>query len=245
MFEVIPAIDLLNGEVVRLTQGDYSQVENYKMSPPHTAQLFFNAGATRIHLVDLDGAKDGRMVNLETIKSIRNSVDCTLEVGGGIRSVETAALLFDLGIDYIILGSLLVKDYDRAMAIIRAFPNRVIAGIDAKNGNVATEGWVDVGATTAVDLVRCISDLPLAGIIYTDIAKDGTLAGPNLAQVTEVAKNTRLPVIASGGVGTLAHIDEIRQLYPIGVTGCIVGKAVLGGHIAAQDLFLSRRPVGN
>lgn len=237
MFEVIPAIDLLGGEVVRLTQGDYAQVEHYQMSPSQTAQLFFKAGATRIHLVDLDGAKDGNLVNLETIKAIRNSVDCTLEVGGGIRSIETAMLLFDLGIDYVILGSLLVKNYDRATAIIRAFPNRIIAGIDAKNGHVATEGWLDVGPTTAVDLVRCINDLPLAGIIYTDIAKDGTLSGPNLEQLVQVAQHTHLPVIASGGVGTLAHVDHVRALLPLGVTGCIVGKAVLGGHIAVDDLF--------
>lgn len=237
MFEVIPAIDLLNGGVVRLTQGDYDRVDHYEMSPAQTAQMFFKAGARRIHLVDLDGAKDARLVNLEAIQSIRNSVDCTLEVGGGIRSVETAALLFDLGIDYVILGSLLVKNHDRAAAIIRAFPNRIIAGIDAKDGRVATEGWLDVGATTAVDLIKCIQDLPLAGIIYTDIAKDGTLAGPNIQQLIQVAQASHLPVIASGGVGTVGHIDQVRALAHLGVSGCIVGKAILGGHLSISTLF--------
>jgi phosphoribosylformimino-5-aminoimidazole carboxamide ribotide isomerase len=239
MFEVIPAIDILGGQVVRLTQGDYGQVDRYEKGPAETAQSFYSAGATRIHLVDLDGAKDGHLVNLETIKSIRNSVDCTLELGGGIRSVETAALLFDLGIDYVILGSLLVKEFEIAKAIINRFPNRIIAGIDAKDGLVATEGWLELGTLTAVALVKHLNQLPLASIIYTDIAKDGTLAGPNLVQLEQIAEVSVCPVIASGGVGTKEHITQVRYLADKGISGCIVGKAVLSGLIRVEELFSS------
>lgn len=240
MFEVIPAIDLINGQVVRLTQGDYGQVQRYAMTPEETAKRFEDAGATRIHLVDLDGAKDGNLTNLKTIESIRKTVSCTLEVGGGIRSLESASHLVSVGIDYLILGSLLIKNFQLAESIIRRFPGKVIAGIDAKNGYVATEGWLDVEGVTAVDLVTTLNQLPIAAVIYTDIAKDGTLAGPNLEQVKQVASHSAVPVIASGGVGTMAHIEFVRALYPEGVSGCIVGKAVLGGHIALDRLFIDR-----
>ncbi|NDC82946.1 1-(5-phosphoribosyl)-5-[(5-phosphoribosylamino)methylideneamino]imidazole-4-carboxamide isomerase [bacterium] len=237
MFEVIPAIDLLGGKVVRLTQGDYSQVENYPFSPAEIAQRFQAAGATRIHVVDLDGAKDGFLVNGDVIHDIRQAVDCTIELGGGIRSLETASQLLAMGVNYIILGSLLVKQFELAHDIIHRFPGRVIAGLDAKNGQVATEGWLDLAHITAVDLIARLNEYPLGGIIYTDISKDGTLAGPNLDQLRDVASVARLPVIASGGVGSRDHIDAVRGLSSLGIHGVIVGKAVLGGHISLTDLF--------
>ncbi|NBV42960.1 1-(5-phosphoribosyl)-5-[(5-phosphoribosylamino)methylideneamino]imidazole-4-carboxamide isomerase [bacterium] len=237
MFEVIPAIDILEGEVVRLTQGDYSQVDHYTRSPADTAKDFVRAGATRIHLVDLDGARDGHLVNFEVFKEVRNSVDCTLELGGGIRDVETAELLFGLGIDYLIVGSLLIKDFARAQAIIEQFPYRIIAGVDAKNGKVAVQGWLEVGSVKATELIEQLNSLPIGGIIYTDISRDGTYAGPNLAELKKVAEKSKHPVIASGGVGDLTHIRDVRALEPCGVTGCVVGKAVLSGRIPIEALF--------
>ncbi len=238
MFEVIPAIDLIDGRVVRLTQGDYAQVERYDMSPVDTARLFVESGATRIHVVDLDGAKAGDLVNLETILAIRKAVPVTIEVGGGIRTPQTIQTLIDAGIDHVILGSILVQAFENASNIILSFPGKVIAGIDAKNGCVATHGWLEVAEITAISLIHRLAHLPIASVIYTDIAKDGTYAGPNLDQLADVANATSIPVIASGGVGSIADIQLVRELEPLGVSGVIVGKAVLSGRLSARDLFI-------
>ncbi|MBT5855854.1 1-(5-phosphoribosyl)-5-[(5-phosphoribosylamino)methylideneamino]imidazole-4-carboxamide isomerase [bacterium] len=245
-FEIIPAIDIIDGKLVRLTQGDYNQVESYNKSPEDMAQEFVDAGARRIHIVDLDGAKDGRLQNEALLKRIRERCpNVDIEFGGGIRTIETAQQLIDAGIDYIILGSLLIKDPETAKKIITSFPHQVILGIDAKNGMVATEGWLETSETSAVDLINQFSGGLLqkyfgGEVIYTDIAKDGTLSGPNIGEIKDIAANSAMSIIASGGVGTIEDIDALRSLYEdqkINVTGCIVGKAILSGLVPLNELW--------
>jgi phosphoribosylformimino-5-aminoimidazole carboxamide ribotide isomerase len=237
MFQVIPAIDIIGGQVVRLTQGDYGQVDRYTFSPSEIAKTFEDHGAKRLHIVDLDGAKKGEVVNLPTLQAIRKTVKCRIEFGGGIRSLDTAKRLIDAGVDYLVLGSLLVKQQALAESIIRHFPGKVIAGIDAKGQDVAVEGWIESSGMGLKTLIDHVNTLPLESIIYTDISKDGTLQGPNLEGLTQVAAWSKLPVIASGGVGTVAHIHSVRDLHALGVSGCIVGKAVLSGKIALSDVL--------
>ncbi len=229
--KVIPAIDILDGKVVRLTKGDYNQVEHYTDSPVDFAKKFQDQGATRIHLVDLDGAKDGTLTNQKTFEAIRNNVSCQLELGGGIRNQSNVKILFDIGIDYLILGSLFIKNPEESHAICHAHPNKIIAGIDAHGKKVAIHGWLESSAITIHELLKTLEAIPLESIIYTDIAKDGTLEGPNLEALDYVAKLTKHNIIASGGVGTIEHIRDIQALPHSNITGIIVGKAILSGKI--------------
>ncbi len=234
-FEIIPAIDILDGQVVRLTQGDYDQVENYATTPEDFAKAFYQAGAKRIHLVDLNGAKEGQLVNLEVFKKIRKTVPCELELGGGIRSYDSVQQLIDIGINYLILGSLLTKQWDLASQWIVKHPLRFIAGVDAKDNTVAIEGWKEASQYQVSDLVIKLNQLPLESIIYTDISKDGTFKGPNLEALTDISTLSTLPIIASGGVGTIDHIRSIEKISHLGISGCIVGKAFLSGKISLED----------
>lgn len=233
---VIPAIDIINGQVVRLTKGDYDRVEKYEKSAEDFAISFQENGAKRIHLVDLDGAKAGKVVNAKLIQSIRNAVDCTLELGGGVRNASTITRLLELGIDRIILGSILIKDYDLAVALIRQFPGKIIAGVDARNGRVATEGWIEDSDMTSQSLIKKLESEPIESIIFTDIDKDGTLEGPNITALEDVLKATKHPVIASGGVGHTDHLAELDTVNKNNLMGCIVGKAILSGHIPLSVL---------
>lgn len=237
MFTIIPAIDLLDGQVVRLTQGDYNQVSHYAYTPAELAKRYEAFGATRIHIVDLNGAKDGKLVNQDAIESIRNAVSCELELGGGIRNKETAGKILDLGINYIVLGSLLVKDFQTASNIISAFPNKVIAGLDFKNGELAVEGWLETSNTSLESLLSALERLPINSIISTEISKDGMMSGPDLVGLTRLSKQTKLPVIASGGVSSPTDIDSLKDLFDDGIIGCIVGKAVLSGDIELSTLW--------
>lgn len=232
MFEVIPAIDILNGKVVRLTQGDYAQVSHYDYTPVDLAKKYQDMGATRIHIVDLDGAKDGRPVNIELVASIRKSVSCALELGGGIRTLDQARHWLEIGINQVVLGSLLVKNLTLALDIIHTFPKKIIAGIDAKGDWVAVEGWVENSGISIANTVKTLEETPIHSIIYTDISKDGTLAGPNLQGLQSLMKLTAFPIIASGGIGCDADIAQVRSLAPH-VSGVIVGKALLMGKVSS------------
>jgi phosphoribosylformimino-5-aminoimidazole carboxamide ribotide isomerase len=236
-FHIIPAIDILNGKVVRLTQGDYNRVDHYSMNPVDTAKAFQDNGATRIHLVDLDGAKDGHLTNRKTFEAIRKSVSVPLELGGGIRSQENLTTLFDIGIDFLILGSLFIKDPELSLELCNTFPNKIIAGIDAHGENVAIQGWIESSTTTIESLLNTLKDTPLESIIYTDISKDGTLQGPNIHALKNIAQKTHHAIIASGGVGVLDDIKAIQTLPEKNIIGCIVGKALLSGKIPLNTLW--------
>jgi phosphoribosylformimino-5-aminoimidazole carboxamide ribotide isomerase len=237
MFTVIPAIDLLNGEVVRLTQGDYAQVSHYDYTPAALAKHFEDHGATRIHIVDLDGAKDGYLVNKEAILAIRGAVSCELELGGGIRDLDSAIALFELGLNFLVLGSLLTKDFSTATQIINYFPGKIIAGIDLKDGGIAVEGWLETSKESLPDLLSRLSKLPIESIISTEVSRDGMMQGPDIESLTTLSQNTKIPLIASGGVRSLEDIDTLRALASSGIMGCIVGKAILSEAIDIKRIW--------
>jgi len=239
MFTIIPAIDLLDGNVVRLTQGDYARVSYYDYTPAELAQYYEKQGAQRIHIVDLNGAKDGKLVNELAIRSIRSSVSCELELGGGIRNLKTADQLRSLGINYMVLGSLLTKNFEMAQSIITEHPNCVIAGLDFKDGQLAVEGWTESSVTPLSTLLSMLEKLPIESIISTEVSKDGMMSGPDIPGLTALCKATTIPVIASGGVSSASDIAALKRLCPEGLTGCVIGKAILSGDINLSDIWNS------
>ncbi|RME64374.1 MAG: 1-(5-phosphoribosyl)-5-[(5-phosphoribosylamino)methylideneamino] imidazole-4-carboxamide isomerase, partial [Nitrospirae bacterium] len=187
----------------------------------------------RIHIVDLDGAFSGNQKNLEGIKAIRQAVDVALEVGGGIRTMEDIERLLSLGIDKVILGTVAIKNPELLKETAEKYPEKILVGIDAKDGRVAIKGWVEVTERDALEFAKSLEDLPLGGIIYTDIKRDGMLTGPNIEATSRMVENLRLPVIASGGISS---IDDIKALKTIqGLFGAITGKALYSGAFSLQE----------
>lgn len=226
---VIPAIDLHEGRVVRLTKGDFRKVTVYSQDPASVAKSFEDAGAERIHVVDLDASVAGRGVNLDAIEAICSAVNAEVQLGGGIRTMEGARRAFELGVDYVILGTVTAKDPRKAVEIIEAFPGRVGIGLDALEGRLAVAGWKEMTEATSVDIARFYEKVGPAFIVYTDISRDGMLAGPNIEETCKLARSVAIPVIASGGISTM---DDIRALAETGmIHGAITGKAVYEGRI--------------
>lgn len=226
---IIPAIDLKEGQCVRLLQGRKDDSTVYSDDPVATARKWQSYGAKLLHVVDLDGAFTGDQKNLESILQIRKGVAMEIEVGGGIRDLARIDQLLGLGIDRIILGTVAVEKPELVKEACTKYPGRVLIGIDAKNGFVAVKGWVEVTKVLAADLARQMQDAGSAGIIYTDIAKDGMLAGPNIEATAALVRSLSIPVIASGGVSSL---DDIRRLCAIpNLFGAITGKALYSGAI--------------
>lgn len=201
----------------------------YSNDPAAQAALWEKAGASIIHIVDLDGAVEGKPKNADAIRAIRSAVKCPVQLGGGVRDMATAREYFSLGVSRVVLGTLLIKDPSAAEAVARAFPGKVLAGIDAKNGMVAGNGWKNASAVAAEDLARRISGWPLAGVVFTDIARDGMMQGANTGAVAGMAKATPLPIIASGGVSRREDLAELADIP--GVAGAIVGKALYTGAV--------------
>lgn len=229
--EIIPAIDLRGGKVVRLLRGEYDKETVYTDRADDIARQWQAGGAKTIHIVDLDGAKDGAITNREAIKSITTSVDCRTELGGGLREMTSIEFALEtLGVSRVILGSVLLEKPELAAEAAERFPNQVVLGIDARDGMMSTRGWRENSTVKATDLVREFESLAIAAVIYTDIARDGTLEGPNLTALEEMAGASPFPVIASGGIGELAHIQSLAErVKSIGgekVIGVIVGKAL-------------------
>lgn len=236
MFEIIPAIDLLDGKVVRLKQGDYAQVSWYDISPVDLAKSYEAAGIQKIHIVDLDGAKEGRCVNLKTVEQIREAVSCKLELGGGLRSLESVSDLISAGIDYPILGSIIIKDLRTALSIIDRFPHQIVAGIDHKNGHLASEGWLETSALTLQAVLDTLAEHPIPYVICTNIAKDGMMQGPDTDGLVAMTQLTHFPIIASGGVSTMSDILHLKTYESQGILGCIIGKAILNNAIRLDEL---------
>jgi len=230
--QVIPAIDLRGGRCVRLVQGDYDRETVFGDDPAEMAARWVAEGATRLHLVDLDGAKLGLPVNVDAVKAIlaRTSVPCQL--GGGVRDDATAAAWLDAGIERVIVGTQALKNPPWFRALVERFPGRIVLGLDARDGRVATGGWLDVSSVVAVNLAEQFDDLPLGAVVYTDIARDGMLEGPNLAATGALAARIKTPVIASGGVGSL---EDLVQLARLPIAGCIVGRALYEGRFSLRE----------
>jgi phosphoribosylformimino-5-aminoimidazole carboxamide ribotide isomerase len=233
-FSLYPAIDLKGGQVVRLKRGEMDQATIYADDPAAQALSFIEAGFAWVHMVDLDGAFAGKPANAAAVRAIIAAVPgAKLQLGGGIRSMETAEAWLAAGVSRIILGSAAVKDPDFARAACRAFPGRVALGIDARDGMVATEGWAETSDVSATDLARRFEDSGAAAVIYTDIARDGMLTGVNVAATAALARAVRLPVIASGGVAGVEDIVALRA-EGAGIEGAILGRALYDGRIAPK-----------
>lgn len=228
---VIPAIDLLGGKCVRLHQGDYSQAETYDLDPVEVAKGFVASGAKRIHLVDLDAARTGASTNRSVIGAIRKAVEVTVEVGGGLRTDDDVKVLIDFGIDRLVVGTVLVKNPDRVAGWVSKFGSRFVAGIDARDGEVKVSGWEEGSAMKDVDLAARCRSLGLISIVYTNIARDGTLGGADLERTLFVAEAAGLPVILSGGIASLADFDAVRRAEHPLLAGVITGKALYRNRI--------------
>ncbi len=222
---LFPAIDLRGGQVVRLMKGDYDQQTTYGQDPLAQAKVFEDAGSTWLHVVDLDGAKSGEMIHLEQIRSICQNTKLKVEVGGGIRTTETIDQLLEAGVERVILGTAALQQWEWFEGLMDnpAYHHRVVLGLDARKGKLAVNGWLQTTETTALEIAQKVSDWPLAAIVFTDIATDGTLQGPNAESTHELALATKVPVVASGGVGTLEHLRDLRKLP---LQGAIVGRAL-------------------
>ena len=240
--EVIPAIDLLGGNCVRLYQGDYGQSEVFGEDPVTMAKKWQDQGATRLHLVDLDGAKTGEPINLGAIANIVSALDIPIQVGGGLRDRARVAQLLSLGVRSAILGTIAVEKPELVGELCAEFPGQIIVGIDARNGKVATKGWLETSEVEAVELAQRMAKFGAAAIIYTDIYRDGTMQGPNLDALRDLCTHIDIPVIASGGVSSVTDLLSLLGLEAIGVTGAIVGRAIYTGDVVLKEAI---RAVGN
>ena len=236
IMDIFPAIDLLDGKCVRLYQGDYNKSEVFNDNPAAMAKSWLEQGANKLHLVDLDGAKAGHPVNLDAIASIVEMVSTAsqpvqIQVGGGLRTEASVVQLLNLGIDRVILGTVAVEQPELVRQLCQKYPQKIVVGIDARSGKVATKGWLETSEVLATDLAKQMASMGVAAIIYTDIHRDGTMTGPNLEALRELATGIEIPVIASGGVSSLGDLLSLLSLSTIGVTGTIVGRALYTGEV--------------
>lgn len=226
--EIIPSIDLLNGKCVRLYQGDYSKETVYSNDPIAIAKKWASYGAERLHLVDLDGAKKGKIENIDIIKKIISDTGLKVELGGGIRTYDAIKELLTIGLDRVILGTITIEDPGLVRKACATFKDKIIIGIDVRNGFVATRGWLTNTTITAIDLLKEMEKLGAERFIYTDISRDGTLTEPNYNALKEIVGKTKKPIIASGGISS---IGQLNTLFAVGVEGAIIGQALYKGSI--------------
>ena len=229
---IFPAIDLYDGKAVRLYKGDYAQMTVYSEDPPALAAGFYETGAACLHLVDLEGAKTGETPNLDTVRKIRAAAPLFIELGGGVRSMETAARCLDAGIDRVILGTAAVTDPDFLQKAVSTFGDRIAVGVDIKDGRVAIKGWTEKSALDAFDFCRSLQTLGVKTVICTDIAKDGAMQGTNRALYGELAQRLNMQIVASGGVSTL---EDVRALRALELYGAIIGKAYYTGAVDLRE----------
>ena len=228
--DLIPAIDLRSGRCVRLLQGNYERQIDYDGEPVEVAAGFEQAGARWLHVVDLDGAREGRPCNLDTIRAIVADTRLAVEVGGGIRNDETVATLLEAGVARVVIGTQALRDWAWFESVVHraGHEDKIALGLDARQGRLAVDGWTEQTSQTAADVAARVGDWPLAAIITTDISRDGMLLGPNLEAVGELARVSRRPVIASGGV---TDLEDVRRLVELPIAGMIVGRAIYEGQI--------------
>ena len=227
--QLYPAIDMKDGACVRLTQGLFDKVKVYSDSPADMAKLWVSKGAAFLHLVDLDGALAGRSVNEKAIRAVVKAVDVPVQIGGGIRSLEAAKIMLDLGVSRVIIGSRAAREPEFAGRLVEEFgAEKIVAGIDAKDGMVAVDGWGQVSEKRAEDLCMQMKELGILHVVYTDISRDGMLSGPNVAATKALTQATDMDIIASGGVSSM---EDLRRLHEEGIRGAIIGKALYENRI--------------
>ncbi len=225
---ILPAIDLQAGRCVRLVQGDFARSQAFSDDPAAVARRWQSEGARWLHVVDLDGAREGTPRNLAAIQAIREAININIEVGGGLRSLESVKTLLEMGVERVILGTAALKDRPFLRACLERWGERIVIGLDARNGLVATDGWLETSSVSALALAQELAAEGAARFIYTDIARDGTLTGPNLEALKHLLAGIKRPIIASGGVSSLA---DLRALAALGVEGAIVGRALYTGEV--------------
>lgn len=234
---IIPAIDLINGEAVRLVQGDYNQKTIYDKDPVKVARQFAEMGAQKLHLVDLDGAKAGHPVNTEVLEKISKAINIPIEIGGGIRTLEDIEKTIKAGASEVILGTSVIKNPEITKKALAEFGEKIVIGIDAKNGKVAISGWLDTTDIDAISLAQTIEKHGAKNIIYTDISRDGMMQGPNYEALKNIAKSVSLNITASGGVSSINNVKELINIEKefANINACIIGKALYTKDINLKE----------
>lgn len=230
--EIIPAIDIKEGRCVRLFQGDYSKVTVYSSRPEEVALSWQEQGAGRLHVVDLEAAATGKLVNIRIIKNIREAVSIPMQVGGGLRTLEALKYLEEIGVERFVLGTAAIENEGMIKEAHRLYGEKIVIGIDLRDGKVQISGWLRSSGIIARDLLIKMRDIGIKRFIITDISRDGTLTGPNFSLLEEMAKEKGLKIIASGGISTLEHISKLGKL---GLEGAIIGKALYSGDIRLRE----------
>ncbi|MFI3167409.1 MAG: 1-(5-phosphoribosyl)-5-[(5-phosphoribosylamino)methylideneamino]imidazole-4-carboxamide isomerase [Bacillota bacterium] len=229
---IFPAIDIIEGNCVRLLKGDFGTVEKVAENPLETAMGFEKAGATHLHMVDLDGAKFGKRINTHVFVEIANQTNLSLQVGGGIRDLKTCEQYLSSGVSRVILGSIAVKNPSLVAEAVKEFGDKIVVGIDALNEMVMAEGWLESSNVNYIDLAKAMEDVGVKNIVFTDISKDGTLQGPNLVQLDAINKAVSCNIIASGGI---ANIGDIQNLTNLDMYGTICGKSLYKGTLDLSE----------
>lgn len=241
---VIPAIDIRGGRCVRLLQGDFQRETVYSGDPVDVARRWAAKGAERIHVVDLDGSREGRPINDAVIRRILSAVDVPIEVGGGIRESATVDFYLGMGVRWVILGTAALKNRDFVVEACRRHPGRVILGIDAREGKVAVEGWTEATGADVLEVARQYEGIGLAALVYTDISRDGMESGVNVAATERLARQVAIPVIASGGVAGIGDIDRLMAAACPGILGVITGKALYTGALDLEQAIARTKKEG-
>ena len=238
---IIPAIDLKDGRCVRLEQGDFRRVTVYSDDHIGIARKWQDNGAERIHVVDLDGSRIGSPQNTDVIRGIVSECGLPVEVGGGIRDMETIEAYLRMGVSWVILGTMALRDRGFVTEACDAYKGKIILGIDANDGKVAIQGWTEQTSESAIDIAKCYEGYGFAAIVYTDIKRDGMETGVNMAATGELARSIDIPVIASGGVSSIEDIRKLREMEKFGVIGVIIGRALYSGAVSlAEAISLSK-----
>jgi phosphoribosylformimino-5-aminoimidazole carboxamide ribotide isomerase len=234
--KIFPAIDIIDKKCVRLIKGDFNNKTEYEMSPVDQAGKYKDYGFKNLHIVDLDGALTGETVNLGIIKEIVNKFDLKIEVGGGIRTIDSIKKYTDAGVEKVILGSAAIKDKNFLKEVCKKFPNKIALGLDAKDGYLSVSGWKENSNQLTLDYLKEVNDFGASRLIYTDINRDGMKQSPNFEETTKVAETSKCPVIISGGVSSIDDIKKAKALNNKNIEGIIVGKAIYDGDIKLEEL---------
>lgn len=233
--KVIPAIDIKDGNVVRLTRGDYEQIKLYSHDPGSIARRWHSQGASILHVVDLDGAFSGKPENMDSVSAIVRSVSIPVELGGGLRTLDAISWAFKIGVSKVVLGTRVAEDMDFITTVIKTYGDKIIIAIDSKNGFVMLKGWTKSSSINAIDMARRMEHLGASAVIYTDVTVDGTLSGPNFTMVDNFVSNVNIPVIAAGGISCVDDINKLCALNRKNLTGVIVGKALYEGTVNLME----------
>ena len=232
---IFPAIDIKGGKCVRLLKGDFNKVTQYEKLPAEQAEIFFNLGFKNIHIIDLDGALEGKLVNKNIIKNVLNKSNLKIQYGGGVRSLQDVDDLLNLGVDKVIVGTIAIENMEFLKDACKRYKDKIVVALDVRNGFIASSGWKKQTRILASEFVKEIEFFKISRIIYTDINKDGTKTGPNIKDTSNFSKLTKIPVVVSGGISSINDIKSIKENFP-NLYGVIVGKAIYDGTIDIRKL---------